>query len=517
MVHDRMASTRLAELLGRLSLAFDIANDSPHGKAVRSVVLTTELGATAGLRDQELRDTFWTSLFGYLGATGFAHDEGVMGAGDDRAMRSAMQLFSIDDPVRSTLGALRRIAPESSLGRRMRVVAGIFGDPTHRERFQKAMCDTATRLSEIIGAGPRILGALRQLCERWDGRGVPGRAKEEGIALPTRLSLIGHVAEIAHHREGREAAVAVLRRRAARQFDPHLVDVFIRNQGALFAALEDPHIFDRFLRIEADPVSWADDSRTDDVARALAIFTDLKTPTFLDHSTGVATLAERAAGEMGLGAEETRDLRWAALLHDLGRLSVPNGIWTHAGPLDWSAWERVRLHAYHTERILSPIPALAAVAEIAGAAHERTDGSGYHQCRKGKSLSQGARVLAVADMAFAMTEDRPYRLALTRDAIARELAAAAETGRLDAKAVDAVLASLGLPRRGAAATPQGLSDRELDVSRLLARGKTNKEIAALLGISPRTVQTHIANIFDKLGVYSRAGAAIWLVEHDLVQ
>ncbi|MBV9946952.1 MAG: HD domain-containing protein, partial [Myxococcales bacterium] len=230
----------------------------------------------------------------------------------------------------------------------------------------------------------------------------------------------------------------------------------------------------------------------------------------------VADLAERAAIELGMNAQETSRLRLAALLHDLGRLSVPNGIWTRPGPLDWSAWERVRLHSYHTERILSPIEALAPVAEIAGTAHERLDGSGYHQRRTAKSLSQGARVLAVADMAFAMGEDRPHRLALKPDAIARELVHAAGAGRLDAKAVDAVLASMGLGGRATARTPNGLSDREIDVSRLLARGKSNKEIAALLGISPRTVQTHIANIFDKLGVHSRAGAAIWLVEHGLV-
>jgi HD-GYP domain-containing protein (c-di-GMP phosphodiesterase class II) len=462
-----MEVTRQAELLGRLSLAFDIANDSPRGKAVRSVVLATELGASAGASGEELRDTYWVSLLGYLGCTGFACDEEMPGGGEDRAVRAI------------------------------------------------AMCETSIRLAEIIGPGSRILHALHELCERWDGRGVPGRVKEEAMALPMRLQQIGHVAEVAHHRGGREEALAVIRRRAERQFDPRLVDVFVRNQRELFAAIEDPHIFERFLQLEPEPVAWADEERTDDLAHALAIYTDLQSPIFLGHSTGVKCLAEQAAGHLGLVAEETRALRRAALLHDVGRLSVPNSIWTRPGPLDWSAWEQVRLHSYYTERVLSPIQRLGPVAAIAGAAHERVDGSGYHESRLAKSVCRAARVLAAADAAFAMSEDRPHRPALKIDAIARQLVAEVGAGRLDPTAVDAVLASLGLANRIAPTKSHGLSDREFDVARLLVRGKTNKEIGEVLGISPRTVQIHVAHIFDKLGVHSRSGAAIWLVEHDL--
>jgi HD-GYP domain-containing protein (c-di-GMP phosphodiesterase class II) len=512
-----MALTRFAELLGRLSLAFDIANESPHGKAVRSVVLCAELGALAGASDEERRDAYWVSLLGYLGCTGFAHDEGLMGAGDDRAVRNAMQLFSLDDPVASTMEVIGRIAPGASLGRRVRVVAGMLTDRTLMARFQSAMCDASIRLAEIVGSGPRILAALSQLCERWDGRGVPGRVKGEALVLPMRLQQIAHVVEIAHHRHGRPAAVALIRRRAGRHFDPRLAELFVKHQRELFLALEDPEVFGRFLRLEPEPVAWANERRTDDLARALAIFTDLQSPTFVGHSTGVAALAERAAAHLGLGADETRALRWAALLHDVGRLSVPNGIWSRPGPLDWSARERVRLHSYYTERVLSPIPSLAAVADIASAAHERLDGSGYHACRKSKSLGAAARVLAAADVAFAMSEDRPHRPARKADAIAREMVAEAAAGRLDTAAVDAVLVSLGLHDRTAQASSHGLSERELQVSRWLARGKTNREIGMLLGISPRTVQIHVGHIFDKLGVHSRAGAAIWLVEHDLVQ
>jgi HD-GYP domain-containing protein (c-di-GMP phosphodiesterase class II) len=512
----RTAGYRLAELLGRLSLAFDIANDSPYGKAVRSVVLAVELGMLAGASDDELRDTYWVSLLGYLGCTGFAHEEGLMGVGDDRSVRNAMSMFSVDDPVESALGVIRGIAPGAPLGRRVRAIAGMFSDRTVMDRFQRSMCDTSIRLAEIVGAGPRILAALGELCERWDGRGLPARLAGEALALPIRLQQIGHVVEIAHHRRGREGAVALVRRRAGGQFDPRLAKILIEGQAALFGAIEAPQIFDRFLALEPKPVACADERRMDDVARALAIFADLKCPTFLGHSTGVAELAERAAGALDLSREETAALRRAALLHDIGRLAVPNGIWMRRGSLDWGEQERVRLHAYYTERVLSPIPELCAVADIAVAAHERVDGSGYHQRRAGRGLPAAARLLAAADMAFAMGEERPHRPALGASCIAHELVAEVAAGRLDAEAVDAVLGCLGVADRATPPTLHGLSERELDVSRLLARGKTNKEIADLLGISVRTVHNHVAHIFDKLGVHSRSGAAIWLMEHDLV-
>src|SRR5215831_15608225 len=174
-----MALIRLAEVLGRLSLAFDIANDFPRGKAVRSTVLAVELGARAGASNDELRDTYWVTLLGYLGGTGFAHEQGLIGTGDDRAVRSAMSMFSIEAPFSSALSVLQRIAPDASLARRVRVLASILTDRNHVDQFHHAVCDASTQLTEIVGAGPRIMTALDQLCERWDGHGAPSQVEGE--------------------------------------------------------------------------------------------------------------------------------------------------------------------------------------------------------------------------------------------------------------------------------------------------------------------------------------------------
>jgi hypothetical protein len=148
---------RLAEVLGRLSLAFDIANDYPHGKAVRSTVLAVELGARAGCSVDELRDTYWVTLLGYLGGTGFAHEQGLIGAGDDRAVRSAMSMFSLEAPFSSALEALQRIAPDASPVRRLKVLASILTDRHHVDQFHHAICDASTQLTETtITSGRRV-------------------------------------------------------------------------------------------------------------------------------------------------------------------------------------------------------------------------------------------------------------------------------------------------------------------------------------------------------------------------
>src|SRR5438270_4953892 len=204
-----MAHIRLAEILGRLSLAFDVANDYPPGKAVRSTVLAVELGARAGASVEVLRDTYWVTLLAYLGGTGFAHEQGLIGAGDDLAVRNAMSMFSVDNPLRSARGVLERLAPQASLARRLRIFGSIVTDHDHVERFHRTICDASAQLTEIIGAGPRIMNALEQMCERWDGRGAPSQVEGEAMVLPMRLHQIGHIVEIAHHRDGRAAAAAV--------------------------------------------------------------------------------------------------------------------------------------------------------------------------------------------------------------------------------------------------------------------------------------------------------------------
>jgi HD-GYP domain-containing protein (c-di-GMP phosphodiesterase class II)/DNA-binding CsgD family transcriptional regulator len=254
----------------------------------------------------------------------------------------------------------------------------------------------------------------------------------------------------------------------------------------------------------------------DAVLAAFADFADLKSPWIRGHSRRVASLAEEAGRHAGLDDAACDGLRQAGLVHDLGRVVVANGIWDKPGPLTTSEWEQVRLHPHFTERILARCHSLSSLVQPACSDHKRLDGSGYHRSRTAEALSREDRILAAADVFAALTADRPHRPAYGDDDAARTLEAEA-AGHLDADAVACVLAAAG--RRAAPPSPgwpADLTDREVEVLRLIARGGSNREVAQQLFIAPKTVGRHVENLYRKIGVSSRAAAALFAMEHRLL-
>ena len=195
---------------------------------------------------------------------------------------------------------------------------------------------------------------------------------------------------------------------------------------------------------------------------------------------------------------------------------MSNAIWDKRGPLTAGEWERVRMHPYLTERMLRSSQALAPCGVIAGQHRERLDGSGYPNGLAGAAITRAARVVGAADAYQAMREPRPHRAALSPDAAARELRAEVGAARMDAEVVEAVLDAAGhrTPRR--LAGPAGLTAREIDVLRLVARGRSNKDIAAELVITPKTVGNHIEHIYTKIGVSNRAAASLFAMRQGLL-
>jgi HD-GYP domain-containing protein (c-di-GMP phosphodiesterase class II) len=317
---------------------------------------------------------------------------------------------------------------------------------------------------------------------------------------------------------GPDAALAMARRRAGGWFDPALAERFERVGTEVLGRLAEADVWAEVLAAEPAPARRIPPAQLDEVAGAFADMVDLMTPFTLGHSAGVARLAEDAAGLLHLGIRETDLVRRAALLHDLGRVAISGRLWEQPRPLTATQWEQVRLHPYHSERILARSQALAPLARIAGMHHDRQDGSGYHHGASGAEIPAPARLLAAADAYQAMTQDRPHRPALAPAAAARELEAATRAGRFDPECARAVIQAAGQrPSRSRSPWPGGLSDREVEVLRLAAAGLSNRQIADALVISPRTAEHHIQHVYAKLGVSTRAAAAMFAMEHGLLR
>jgi len=270
--------------------------------------------------------------------------------------------------------------------------------------------------------------------------------------------------------------------------------------------------------MDAEPQPWrtATEEQVDDALTAIAHFTDMKCRFTRGHSTGVSQLAAAAAERLGLDATVQQQLARAGLIHDVGRVATTAAIWDKAAPLTDTEREKIRMHSYVGERVLSRAPALAEIAEIASVAHERLDGSGYHRRLPAAACTAAARVLAAADIYQALREARPHRAAFTADQAASELETMAAQGQLCPDAVAAVLGAAGHVVR-APKRPKGLTDREVEVLQLLTRGLTNKEIATSLDISAKTAGHHVQHLLEKLGVTTRAAATMVAMKAGLAQ
>ncbi|MDQ6727161.1 MAG: LuxR C-terminal-related transcriptional regulator [Actinomycetota bacterium] len=511
---------RLAGLVATLSVATDLGKGLPLEQAQRACLAAMRLAALAGLSEQDRRTTYYASLLRFVGCTASAHEFATV-FGDDIAGSS---WFAAADPadMREVLGIILRNAGKGEPGlRRVRAVARVLSaGPKVRKEHEQASCEVARLLADRLSLGPEVQDALGQVFERWDGKGgVPGERRGEAIALPVRVGHVAHYGELFHRLDGVDGAVAALRARSGRMFDPALVELACSNRAELFDALPGPATFDAVVAAEPEPWTRLDGEGVDRALRAMGDFADLKSPFTVGHSDGVARLAAAAGATCGLDADAVVDLRRAGWIHDLGRCAVSTGIWDKPGPLSDGEWERVRLHGYHTGRIVSRCPPLAAVGATAVLHHERVDGSGYHRGLGGRDLPLPAALLAAADVYHALLEARPHRPAFAAHEAAAIVARERAEGRLHPDAAGAVLEAAGWerPPRAPADLPGGLSGREVEVLALLARGRTNAQVAAELFISPKTVGAHVEHIYRKIGVSTRAAATVFALGHDLVR
>jgi HD-GYP domain-containing protein (c-di-GMP phosphodiesterase class II) len=513
------ADCRLAELAGGLSLCGDLADGFPEGKAVRTAALASEIGLLAHASAEQRRNAYYVTLVRFLGCVGFASEEAwVYGAGDDIAVRSAMALADRAQKLRSFAFAANTIARHAGVLERARALGRLFGNPEAVARHARAQCDTSLSVARAFAIDERELG-ISALMERWDGGGAPARLSKERIPLSVRLLHVADVLETTWHRSGFEQARRELARRKGRQLDPGLVELALGAGALLHERLERGADWEWFLESEPEPHRSVPERQLLAVAACVGRLSDLKSVFTFGHSANVASLATRIAEAIGVRGADRAALEMAGHLHDLGRMGVENSIWDKPAP--WSRLERERaeLHSLYTERVLLRTPALARFAPLAASAHERIDGNGYHRRLPAAALDRPMRILAVADVVSALSEQRSHRPARSAERIVAALRGTElrglDPGVVDA-AVELILGKQHDGRRSLGRWPSGLTDREVEVLRHASVAKTNPEIAAILGISTRTVQNHLSNAYEKLGVSSRAGAALFLMEQGIL-
>ena len=506
---------RLAELIAMISLGTDLGMGQPMEHVMRQSLIALRLAERLGLDDATRAVVYYVGLISWVGCHVDAYEQAKW-FGDDLALKADardvdMAGLAARAFVMSHIGAGRGLMDRARLG------VEFVGDGRRAvsQMIQNHWLAT-NELAARLGLGEKVRESLYQTFERWDGKGVPAEAKGEEILMPARLVNLADVVEVFHRTGGVDAAVAVARERSGTQFDPALVDVFCTEAPLLFRDIDSLTAWPAVIAAEPALEIELSDDELESALEAIADFADLKSPWTLGHSRGVADLACAATKQYGLSEYDAGLVRRAGLVHDLGRLGVSNAVWDKRGPLTAAEFERVRMHPYLTDRMLASSEALAPVRAIAVQHHERLDGSGYPRGLSGDALTPAGRILAAADAYHAMTEPRPYREAHTAEAAAAELRSGVRQALFDGDAVDAVLRAAGHPVKRRREWPAGLTNREVEVLRLLVRGLSNKEIAEQLVISRKTAGSHVEHIYTKLGVSNRAQASLFAVKHGLM-
>ena len=506
---------RLSELVASLALAGDLGLGQPWEHALRTCLVALRLGAANGLSEPDLRDLYYVALLRVAGCTADAHVAAAL-FGDEMAF--AERCSTLDGRPFEVMSLMARTVGTGHPPTKRALMVARFLSSGMKELkgSVRAGCEVAQVIAERLGFGAQVHLALGQVFERWDGHGWPNAIKGEDQSVLARIVQVAQDWETFRAIGGLDAARTVARQRSGHNYDPAIVGSFDALDEDSLAVLESESVWDALLAMEPGPPAHLAGERLDEALGAFADFTDLKSPFTLGHSRGVAFRAEAAARRLGMGAPEVELVRRGALVHDLGRVGVPASIWEKQSPLSAGDWERVRLHPYYTERVLARSEELHRLGAVGQAHHERLDGSGYHRGSTASQLPMPARVLAAADVYHAMTESRPHREAHVAEIAAAHLREQARTGSLDPDAVSAVLAEAGhLPLRRSD-RPAGLSPREMEVLQHLCRGEANRAIAGALFVSPKTVDTHVQHIYEKLGVSTRAAAAMFAMRHGLI-
>lgn len=517
-------NTRLVDVLGALAFAADLGSGQPLGHVMRTVRLSMTLADKLGLSRDDRLCAFHVGFLAHAGCTSGTKDfAGIM----ENEMAAYGELFALDPTnLQDVSQWVSRNLPQTALGkdREDLTTAALASMGPIMLEHTRGVCEVGHRLAERIGLPHETATAAKFIFEYWDGSGPYG-LREAAIPIASRLVFAALTLDSVTQLHGWREAKAAARQRGGAMLDPAIADAFQSLPSPEVASKaqgdrdNSEELWQSVLAMEPSPAGFdVSSERLEEVVLTFADFADIKQAATLQHSRNTAKVASDIARRMGMREDEIVTLNQAALIHDLGSVATPVRVLKGQRPATVQEQEMVRLHPYYTERILSRVPGLRDAARIAGMHHELLDGSGSYRGLRGDDLPLASRILAVADRYDEVLSDLGPITGETRNAAADRIEAQAGD-KFDADCLRALRAEIkGLRARTPLrrSRPGGLTSREIDVLRLIARGLTNREMATELTLSERTVGRHIENIYNKLGVSSRAASTLFAMENNLL-
>lgn len=514
-------AVRRADLMMVLAYATDLATGQSRDFALRSCVLAMRIAGAMGLDTEMRRQVYHHAILRYIGCNADTH---ILASafGDEIALRQDLAITDLGSHAslgQTFVNAFNRhfadLPPDRLKAAVQQGLADAIGISVP---ILAGHCEVAQRIGQRIGLTREMQDNLGQLYERWDGKGLPNGLSGDTVRLPVRIVTLAQDAVALTEAHGFDRMVEEIGARRDGPYEAELADLFLNDAEAFMRGTNAEITRDLILSLEPEPHAYLDEAACEEAFVAIADMIDMRMPFTFGHSRAVAKLGDAAGRCLGLPNDDIRAIRWAGYVHDIGELSVPVSIWLKDTPFSQRETDTAQLHPYHGEKALACLgddgrPIAALVLRH----HERLDGTGYHRYAKAPDLSPAARILAAAEAYTTALEDRPYRPGVSAQAAAARLRELASSGKLCPDGTEAVLTAAGqASRRASAPGIDGLTPREIEVLRHIASGLTAKEAANVLGISPKTAENHIQNLYAKIGVTTRAGAALYALERGLM-
>lgn len=406
---------QLSEIIAAMSYALDITEGQPAGHCVRCCWIGMHIGQKAGLNPGELWELYYTLLLKDLGCSSNAARICELYLTDDLQFKRDFK--TVGDSLPQVLAfVFSHTGLKAGLAERFRSVLGILRNGTEiAQEMIATRCQRGAEIARLLRFPEAVSSGIYSLDEHYNGKGRPAALTGGEIPVYARIALLAQVIDVFHTADGPNAALKEARARSGSWFDPDLVASFeavARDEG-FWTTLGSPGVDDAVVAlVPSGHEVPLDEDYLDDIAAAFGQVVDSKSPYTSGHSARVALYTDMIAEELGMSEARRRWLRRGALLHDVGKLGVSNSVLDKAGALDRAEWDAVKLHAEYSERILSRIGAFSELAVVAGAHHERLDGTGYPRGLKADEISIETRVVTTADIFDAITAERPYRGAI---------------------------------------------------------------------------------------------------------